>query len=90
MTKFIIDMYNKYDPHDKAAARYIFRFYKRPWAIKEYPYNNGELMRPLRIEESENTNDQFVLLDTLEEAKAYLNIQRQRNMGVFSNGRKPL
>lgn len=83
MTKFIIDVYNKYDSSDRAAARHIFRFRQQDWAIKEYQYENGKLMRPLRFDEDDDANEQFFLLNTLDDALAYLSAQRRRNMGLF-------
>lgn len=41
MTSFIIDLYDKYNKDDRAAARYIFRFHDRVWAIKEYEVVDG-------------------------------------------------
>lgn len=82
-TKFIIDAYNKYDPSDKASARYVFKFQQCDWAIKEYPYENGELMRPLRIEEPDDANKNFYLMDTFEQAREYIAQQRRRNIGEF-------
>lgn len=82
-TKFIIDIYNKYSPADKSSARYVFKFLQQEWAIKEYPFINGKLMRPLLIDEDEDANEQFQIHDTLEEARQYIAEQRKRNMGLF-------
>jgi len=38
---FIIDLYDKYNPNDKATSRYTFHFHDRIWAIKEYEVVNG-------------------------------------------------
>lgn len=72
MTRFIIDTYNKYDPLDKAASRLVFLHNDQWWAIKEYPYQNGMLMRPLRFDENDSINDQFFLYNTYSEAYEFV------------------
>ena len=69
MTKFIIDQYDKYSSQDRAVARYIFHdLYGTDWAIKEYKYEDGMLVRPQSIYDNENINECFALFDTYEEA----------------------
>lgn len=79
MTKFIIDTYNKYDPIDKAASRLVFLHNDQWWAIKEFQYEDGQLRRPIRIEEPENINEQFFLYDTY--ADAYNFVKKIRGLG---------
>ena len=79
MTKFIIDTYNKYDSIDKAASRLVFSHNSQWWAIKEFQYENGQLRRPIRIEEPENANEQFFLYDTYDDA--YNFVKKIRSFG---------
>ena len=72
MTKFIIDTYNKYDPIDKAASRLVFLHNDQWWAIKEFEYQNGQLMRPIGLEERDDINKQFFLYDTYDEAYNFM------------------
>ena len=72
MTKFIIDTYNKYDPIDKAASRLVFFHNDQWWAIKEFEYQNGQLMRPIGLEERDDINKQFFLYDTYDEAYNFM------------------
>lgn len=72
MTKFIVDTYSKYDSSDKAASRLVFLHNEQWWAIKEFQYENGKLLRPQRIEEPDNINEQFFLYDTYDEASQFV------------------
>lgn len=72
MTKFIIDTYNKYDAIDKAASRLVFSHNDQWWAIKEFPYQNNQLMRPIRIDEPDTINEQFFLYDTYDQAHEFV------------------
>ena len=40
-------------------------------------------MRPLRIEEPDDANKNFYLMDTFEQAREYIAQQRRRNIGEF-------
>lgn len=84
MTVFVIDTYDKYSRADQAAARFIFQdLYGAQWAIKEYEYKNGVLMRPQSIYENENMNQYFALFDSYEEAyEAVLNQRAQDHQRV--------
>lgn len=77
--KYIIDLYDRYNAADKAAARYTFNLNDRQWAIKEFEVQNGKLMRPLRIDEPEDYNDRFYLYDTFDEALQFAREIRRLN-----------
>lgn len=79
MTKFIIDTYNKYDAIDKATSRLVFLHNDQWWAIKEFQYEDGQLRRPIGIEEPENINEQFFLYDTYSDA--YNFVKKIRSIG---------
>ena len=79
MNKYIIDLYDRYNAADKAAARYIFTLNDRQWAIKEFEVQSGKLMRPLRIDEPEDYNDSFYLYDTFDEALQFAREIRRLN-----------
>ena len=51
MTKFIIESYDKFLSSDRKAARYIFTIHDNLYAIKEYDFIDGKLMRPIRVDE---------------------------------------
>lgn len=80
MTKFIIETYNKYLAADRKAARYIFYLHDQIYAIKEYEYKNGYLMRPVNVEENENMWQNVYMYDTYEEALEYVQLIKKLNL----------
>lgn len=80
MTKFVIEPYDKYFAADRQHSRYIFYLHDYAYAIKEYEYKHGYLMRPVRVEESETIYQNIHMYDTYEEAFEYVQLIKKLNL----------
>ena len=76
---FIIGTYNRFEQFDREHARYKFELNGQWYAVKEVELEWGVPKIPLHIDQSEDSNRQYYVYDTYEDAMKFVMYVKSMN-----------